>query len=154
MRRNDRSTPHRRPTGANPAQPCLHRQAWQFGSHHGLLGVGVGVGEKLPARERHDPGGTPCRECCGSLDADRHLAAGADKGEDGIVGFLQNICAGTNWRAGEPSRTGRFCRDMISAVGPPEPTATFHASIASFASAGRITRSPGMARSEAICSTG
>ncbi len=47
-----------------------------------------------------------------------------------------------------------FWRDSTSAVGPSWATAAFHAATVSLASAGRITCSPGIARSVARCSTG
>lgn len=45
-------------------------------------------------------------------------------------------------------------RERINAVGPSCATACLQASAVSFGSAGRTTRRPGIARSEARCSTG
>jgi hypothetical protein len=72
---------------------------------------------------------------------------------------LDKFSAEANPPAGEAgfvlSRTGTFCRVKASATGLLLCSiATFHASTVSFASAGLITITFGIARSEAKCSIG
>ena len=57
-------------------------------------------------------------------------------------------------RSAVPSSTGTFWRVRMNAVGPSPSMWIRHASAVSLASAGRINRSPGIARIAASCSIG
>ena len=93
-------------------------------------------------------------------DAHLHLGAGADEHEVEVGRRLRRRArtrrAGTptGARSAVPSSTGTFWRVRISAVGPSPSRCTRHAAATSLASAGRMTRSPGIARSDASCSIG
>ena len=97
-------------------------------------------------------------EQLGRLDADRHLAARADQDHVGVLA-ARDEHVGALGHVGGPlgrARRGRACSGGTgsSAVGPSLSTAMRKAWAVSLASAGRMTRSSGMARSDASCSIG
>ena len=125
-----------------------------------LLGLAV---EQLPARHAHDAGadalgGRVRRGRRARAPPPSRWRAGSRPGlPDGRLGQHVGALAATPDAAPslDRSKVGRACRDRTSAAGSRRSAATTRqVSTTSFASAGRNTSSPGIARSDASCSTG
>ena len=147
------------PSGPAERRRRLDRQDRRHRAQHLVLIVVVLLVEKLPARHGHHPGGDAVgRQQLGRAHADRHLGAGADAApcrdrRPRRPGRRRPRSSSTAL-VSVPARTGTFWRVSTRAVGPSRSMATRKACADSLASAGRITRSPGMARMAASCSTG
>ena len=164
-RRSGRWRRSRRRSGPSRTSWPPRRPAWATSGGRTLDPVVlVLLGEELPRRQRDHPGPQrvapgPARSAaaaathsCTSLPVPTRI----DVGRAVLAPRRARSRRGPRPRQASavPSRTGTSWRVRISAVGPSASTAIRQAWAVSLASAGRITRRPGMARMAASCSTG